>query len=138
MKNMKNAILSGIIIGLVSALWIILMQLSGYNPQNVQASKNSWIEYSSILIPFIGLYFGIKGFRKEQGGKLTFFEGIFEGFKILAVGGLLATASSFLYISIFAKELTVDYMERIFGAVVIGLLFTLANALLLMTSPKNT
>lgn len=134
---MKNAVISGIIIGLVSALWIAAMQLLGYNPQNLAASNQSWLEYTSILIPFFGLYFGIRGYKKERGGKLTFFEGIFEGFKIIAIGGLLAAASSFIYISIFAQDQTVDYMERIFGAIVIGLLFTLVNALLLMNSPKN-
>lgn len=134
---MRNAVISGIIIGVVSALWIVLMQASGYNPQNVEESSNSWLEYTSILIPFLGLYFGIRGYKKELGGKLSFFEGIFEGFKILAIGGLLAAATSFLYISIFAKDLTVDYMERIFGAIVIGLLFTLANSLLLMNTPKQ-
>lgn len=134
---MRNAVISGVIIGLVSALWIVLMQKFGYNPQNIEESKNSWIEYTSIFIPFIGLYFGIRGYRNERGGKLNFFEGIFEGFKILAIGGLLAATASFIYISIFAKALTVDYMERIFGAVVLGLLFTLVNALLLMTTPKR-
>lgn len=135
--KMKNAVISGVIIGLVSALWIILMQSVGYNPQNVEYSSNSWIEYTSILIPFIGLYFGIKGYKEKLGGKLSFFEGIFEGFKILAIGGLLAAAASFIYISVFAKDLTVDYMERIFGAMVLGLLFTLVNALLLMNTPKR-
>ena len=135
---MRNALLSGIIIGSVSALWIVMMQTFGYNPQNLEDSKNIWLEYTSILIPFLGLYFGIKGFKTQQSGKLTFFEGIFEGFKILAVGGLLAAASSFIYVSIFAKDLTVDYMERIFGAVVIGLLFTLVNSLVLMTPQRNS
>ena len=137
MKNMKNALISGLIIGVVSAFWIILMQTFGYNPQNLVDSKNSWLEYTSILIPFLGLYFGIKGYRKQQNGRLTFFEGIFEGFKIMAVGGLLAAAVSFIYLNIFTRELTVDYMERIFGAIVLGLLFTLANSLLLMTTPKD-
>ena len=134
---MKNAVISGIIIGIISALWIIIMQTAGYNPQNLEDSKNSWLEYTSILIPFLGLYFGIRGFKKQQGNKLTFFEGLFEGFKILAIGGLLAAAFSFIYVSIYAQDLTVDYMERIFGALIIGLLFTLANSLLLMNSPKN-
>ena len=134
---MKNAILSGLIIGVVSALWIMVMQLSGYNPQNLENSDKSWLEYTSILIPFFGLYFGIRSLKKQQGGKLTFFDGIFEGFKIIAVGGLLAAASSFIYITFFAENLAVDYMERSFGAVVIGLLFTLTNSLLLMNSPKD-
>lgn len=134
---MKNAVISGVIIGLVSALWIIAMQTFGFNPQNVEESQNNWIEYTSILIPLIGLYFGIRGLKIAQNGKLTFFEGLFEGFKIIAVGGALAAASSFIYIYFFAKNLTVDYMERIFGAMVIGLLFTLANALLLMNGEKQ-
>ena len=134
---MKNAVISGIIIGIVSALWIIIMQTAGYNPQNLEESKNSWLEYTSVLIPFLGLYFGIRGFKKQQGNQLTFFEGLFEGFKILAIGGLLAAAFSFIYVSLYAQDLTGDYMERIFGALIIGLLFTLANSLLLMNSPKD-
>lgn len=135
---MKNALLSGIIIGVVSTLWIVMMQNFGFNPKNLEESKNIWIEYTSILIPFLGLYFGIKGHKNQQNGKLTFFEGIFEGFKILAVGGLLAAASSLIYVRIFARDLTIDYMERIFGAIVIGLLFTLVNSLLLMTPTRNS
>ena len=134
---MKNALISGVIIGLVSVLWIIGMQSFGYNLQNVEDSQNKWIEYTSVLIPFFGLYFGIRGLKKAQNGKLTFFEGLFEGFKIIAIGGALAAAASFIYIYLFAKNLTVDYMERIFGAMVIGLLFTLANSLLLMNGEKE-
>jgi hypothetical protein len=134
---MRNAILSGIIIGVVSVFWIILMQSFGYNPQNLEDNENSWIEYSSILIPFIGLYFGIRGYKKEKGGSLNFFEGIFEGFKITAVGGLIAASASFIFLTFFEATLTFDYMERIFGAMVIGLLATLANALLLMNTHRN-
>ena len=134
---MKNAIISGVIIGLVSVLWIIGMQSFGYNLQNVEDSKNKWIEYTSVLIPLFGLYFGIRGLKKAQNGKLTFFEGLFEGFKIIAIGGALAAAASFIYIYLFAKNLTVDYMERIFGAMVISLLFTLAISLLLMNGEKE-
>ena len=134
---MKNAIISGVIIGLVSVLWIIGMQSFGYNLQNVEDSQNKWIEYTSVLIPLFGLYFGIRGLKKAQNGKLTFFEGLFEGFKIIAIGGALAAAASFIYIYLFAKNLTVDYMERIFGAMVISLLFTLAISLFLMNGEKE-
>jgi preprotein translocase subunit YajC len=134
---MKNAIISGVIIGVVSVLWIIGMQFFGYKPQNIEDSQNNWIEYTSVLIPFFGLYFGIRGLKKAQNGKLTFFEGLFEGFKIITVGGVLAAAASFIYIYFFAESLTIGYMERIFGAMAIGLLFTLANALLLMNGEKQ-
>lgn len=135
--KMKNAIISGLLIGVVSALWIIVMHLNGYTPQTVGEVKNNWLEYTSILIPFAGLYFGIKGYRTRNGGSLTFFEGVFEGFKIMAIGGLFAGAFSSLYFAFINQEFTSDYMQRVFGAVILGLLFTLMNALLLMTTPKQ-
>lgn len=134
---MKNALKYGLIIGVLSALWIAIMHLSGYNPGNLADSPNQWLEYTSILIPFIGLNLGIRGFKKENGGQLNFFEGIIEGFKIIAIGGLLAVACSFLYLSLFTQAETADYMERIFGAIVLGILFSLVNSLLLMNNPKN-
>ena len=135
--KMKNAILWGIIIGVVSAIWIIIMHSNGIQPNNVGSQSNSWLEYTSVIIPFLGLHFGIKAYKKMNGGTLTFFEGIFEGFKIMAVGGLLAGAFSALYFGFLNQELTSDYMERIFGAVVLGLLFTLANTIWLMNTPKQ-
>lgn len=135
--KMRNAILAGLIIGVVSAIWIIIMHLNGYTPENVGGTKNSWLEYTSVLIPLIGLYFGIKGYRRINRGSLTFFEGIFEGFKIIAIGGLIAAACSALYFAVLGQQFTSDYMERVFGAVVLGLLFTLVNSLLLMTTPKQ-
>ena len=135
--KMKNAILSGLIIGIVSALWIVVMHLNGYTPKTIGKVNNRWLEYTSILIPLIGLYFGIKGYRTRNGGSLTFFEGVFEGFKIIAVGGLFVGAFSSLYFAFLGQEFTSDYMERVFGAVILGLLFTLANSLLLMTTPKK-
>lgn len=134
---MKNALITGVFIGILSALWIAAMQFFGFNPQNVEESNNNWLEYTSILIPFFGLYFGIKRFKKSKNRRLSFIEAIFEGFKIIAIGGLIAAVFSFIYIQVFAKDLTVDYMERVFAAVVIGLLFTLVNALLLMDTAKR-
>ncbi len=135
--KMKNAILSGLIIGVVSVLWIFVMHLNGYTPETIGQEKNGWLEYTSILVPFIGLYFGIKGYRTLNGGSLTFFEGVFEGFKIMAIGGLIAGAFSCLYFAFIDQGFNYDYMERVFGAIILGLLFTLGHSLLLMTTPKE-
>lgn len=135
--KMKNAILSGIIIGVVSVIWVIIMHYAGINPENVQESDNKWLEYTSIIIPIIGLYLGIRGFKNRNNNSLTFFEGVFEGFKIMAISGLIAGAFSALYFSFLNLEFSSDYMERIFGAAIIGFLVTLASSLLLMTKPKQ-
>src|SRR5690606_30999488 len=134
---MKNAIKYGVVIALLSAAWIFIMHITGHTPDNVIDTNYSWQELSSVIIPFLGLHFGIKSFRKENGGELTFFEGVIEGIKIMIIGAVLAGAISFLYLSSFSSMLTVDYMERIFGALVVGGLFTLVNSLLLMTTPKK-
>lgn len=134
---MKNAIKAGLIIGIVSAIWIMIMHLVGYNPADSEDTTHSWLEYTSVLIPLIGLYFGIRSFRTENGGNLTFIEGVFEGFKIMMIGGLLAGACSAIYLAFFNETFSVDYLDRVFGAIIIGLLFTLVNSLLLMTTPKQ-
>ncbi len=133
---MKNAIISGIIIGVASGLWIAVMHFAGLNPQNIEGSDLRWMEYTSVLIPFIGLYFGIKGFRRDNNGNLSFFQGVAEGFKIIIVGGLISAAFTAVYMSYFVKELEADYMNRVAGAVLVGILFTLVNSLLLMNNPK--
>ncbi len=134
---MKNAIKYGVIIALLSAAWIFIMHITGHTPDNVTDTDYSWQELSSVIIPFFGLHFGIKSFRKQKGGELSFFEGVIEGIKIMLVGAVLAGAISFLYLSTFSNMLTVDYMERIFGSLVVGGLFLLINSLLLMTTPKK-
>ena len=131
---MKNAVKYGILTAILSAIWILVVHLSGYTPEN---SQNSWIEFTSIVIPFIGLYLGIRAFRIENGNTMSFFEGVVEGFKILCIGAILSGAISFLYISQYSELNTTNYMQRIFGALIIGVLANLASSLLLMTTPKH-
>ena len=131
---MKNAVKYGLFMAGLSAIWIFAMHMSGFTPKNAQ---NSWIEFTSIIIPIIGLYFGIRSFREKTGGSMSFFEGLIEGFKILVIGAIISGAISFLYISQFPEFGTTDYMQRIFGALIIGVLCNLASSLLLMTTPKH-
>ncbi|PWG82647.1 DUF4199 domain-containing protein [Pararcticibacter amylolyticus] len=136
---MKNAIKYGVIIGVLSGIWILILHFAGaYENAYPQSDKSSWLEYASIIIPFIGLYFGIKSFRDNyNGGKMEFFEGIFEGFKIMIVGGIIAAFFATVYIQYVVQTLKMDVMGRIGGAGLIGVLFTLAISLLLMNKQRN-
>lgn len=49
MIKLKNAIISGIIMGLVCTLRIVTMRLLGYNPQNLEASNQSWLAYTFLF-----------------------------------------------------------------------------------------
>lgn len=136
---MKNAIKYGVIIGVLSGIWILILHFAGaYENAYPQSDNSSWLEYASIIIPFIGLYFGIKSFRDNyNGGKMEFFEGIFEGFKIMIVGGIIAAFFATVYIQYVVQTLKMDVMGRIGGAGLIGVLFTLAVSLLLMNKQRN-
>jgi len=136
---MKNALKYGIIIGVISGIWILILHFAGvYEVQYPAADKSSWLEYFSVIIPVTGLYLGIKNFRNNvNGGRMEFFEGIFEGFKIMIVGGIIAAFFATVYIEYVAQSLKMDYMGRIGAAGVVGILSTLAISLILMNKQHN-
>ncbi|WP_407426936.1 DUF4199 domain-containing protein [Arcticibacter sp.] len=136
---MKNAVKYGVIIGLLSGVWIFFLHLMGvYEEQYPKNDKASWLEYISVFIPLIGLYLGIKSFRNNyNGGRMEFFEGIFEGFKIMLVGGVIAAFFVVVYVQFVNNELGADIMGRVGAAGFIGVLFTLSISLLLMNKQRN-
>jgi hypothetical protein len=134
---MKNAVISGLIIGVLSGLWIFIMPLLGFSPQQGRMSP---IEFGSVLIPLIGLYFGVKNYRNtECKGNMGFLEALLQGFKILLIGGVIAVTASIIYIDEFSQEKAtlLDFSGRIFGALLVGVLFALGVAALLTTKPNK-
>ena len=136
---MRNAAKYGILIGIVSGIWILIMHFAGvYEEEYPKADELDWLEYVSVIIPFTGLYLGIKSFRDNiNGGKMEFFEGLFEGFKILVVGGIITAFFAVVYVQNSDISLNVDYMGRIGGAGLIGILFNLVVSLMLMNKQRN-
>jgi Protein of unknown function (DUF4199) len=136
---MKNAIKYGILIGVISGLWILMMHFAGIYVRGYSKTSNiSWLEWTSIIIPFIGLYLGIKNFRDYINiGKMEFFEGLFEGFKIILVGGVISAFFAVLYLQYSSTGLTADYMGRIGGAGLVGILLNICISLALMNRQKN-
>lgn len=134
---MKNSIKYGALIGILSGIWLLVMHFSGIFG-NIESGQTSWMEYASVLIPVTGLYLGIKNFRDHiNGGKMEFFEGLFEGFIILIIGGLITTFFAVIYIQNVPTSLETDYMGRIAGAGVVGILLDVAVSLSLMNKQKH-
>ncbi|QQL49320.1 DUF4199 domain-containing protein [Mucilaginibacter ginkgonis] len=134
---MKNAIIYGLIIGILSGGWLFAMHWAGYD---TQADKTAPFEYFSILIPVIGLYFGVRSYREnETNGKFGFLQAFGQSFKILIVAGVVAIAMGIWYVSYIGgqKTNTQDFSGRIFAALLIGVLSALAASLLLMTKPEQ-
>jgi hypothetical protein len=133
---MKNATISGLVIGVLSGIWMFIMHWLGFSPQS---SKLAPTEYVSVVIPLIVLYFGIKSYRnKECGGHMGFLEALMQSFKILIIGGIITVSASIIYIDEFTKESNLmDFSGRIFGALLVGILFALGVSVLFTTKPNK-
>jgi hypothetical protein len=133
---MKNAIISGLFIGVLSGTWMFVMHALGFSPQS---STLAPIEYVSVFIPLIVLYFGVRSYRAHEcGGHMGFLEALMQCFKILIVGGIITVAASIIFIDEFAKESNLmDFSSRIFGALLLGILFSLGISVLLTTKPNK-
>jgi len=134
---MKNALASGIVIGILSGLWLFIMRWAGYTTFNDQVAP---IEYVSIIIPVLGLFLGLKSYRDHDlGGKMGFLEGVIQCFKILLVGGAIAAFGGFIYVNyVEVEHNTRDFSGRLFGALLIGVLSSLAATLLLMNKSNHS
>jgi uncharacterized protein DUF4199 len=134
---MKNAIITGVIIGVLSGLWMFIMHWLGFSPQSNTLSA---IEYFSVLIPVICLYFGVKRYRNiDCNGRMGFLQALMQSFKILLIGGIIATAAAIIYIDEIegGRSSLQDFSGRIFGALLVGILFALGISALLTTRPNK-
>jgi hypothetical protein len=132
---MKNAFITGIIIGILSGFWLFIMHVTGYDLTKDQVSP---FEYVSIIIPVAGLYFGIRAYRNELGGNMGFLEAIVQCFKILILAGIIAVFAGILYISyVDAGNNARDFSGRMFGALLIGVISSFAVSLILTTKANK-
>ncbi|AMR30860.1 hypothetical protein A0256_05200 [Mucilaginibacter sp. PAMC 26640] len=136
---MKNSVIFGLLIGVLSIIWLFVMRQTGYN---LGDSIVSPIEYVSILIPLIGLFFGVKNFRDgELNGNMGFLEALIQSFKILLIGGVVAGFAGVVYINWILPTGTEtsfqSFSGRIFGALLVGIIEAFAVSLLLTTKSNK-
>ena len=135
---MKNAIVPGLVIGILSGVWLFIMYLM-HIP--FSSEKISYVEFISVLIPIIGLYYGVKYYcNVEMKGQMNFLEGLIHSFKILIVAGIFVVFLGIVYINWISstqKTNWSDFSGRIFAALLIGILSSLAVSLLVMTKGRE-
>ena len=134
---MKNALTWGLVIGILSGLWLFIMRWAGYTTFNDQVSP---IEYISIIIPVLGLFLGLKSYRDHDlNGKMGFLEGLVQSLKILLIGGVIAGFVGFIYVNyVEVEHNTRDFSGRLFGALLIGVLSAFASTLFLMNKSNHS
>ena len=137
---MKNSLKYGLIIGFASGLYILILHLTGaYDVHYPVSDHIAWYEGLSALIPLFGVFFGVKSFRDNyNGGRMEFFEGLFEAIKIVLIGGLIAAFFAVIYVAqITNLDKNMDMWGRIGAAGLIGIIYVLAIPLILMNKQRN-
>jgi hypothetical protein len=133
---MKNAVIYGAIIGVLSGIWIFAMHRLGISTK--PTAEFQPIEITSVIIPLIGLYAGVRSYRQnELGGRISFLEALIESWKILIVGGIISVVFAILFINYVTAGSITDFSAQIFGALLVGLLTSLVVSLLMMNRSKN-
>lgn len=126
---MKNALIWGFVIGVLSAAWLFVTHALGYDSYE---DKTAPFEYFSILIPIFGLLLGIKSYRDADcKGTMGFLEALAQSFKILLFGGILAVFVAITYINYIQPNggNFMAFSGRMFGALLVGLLSALGVSL---------
>jgi len=135
---MKNALFPVLVIGVLSGVWLFIMLSLGLHFSNDKVDPK---EFISVLIPIIGLYLGVKRYRDHDlDGKMNFLEGLIQAFKILIIAGIFVIFIGIVYInwiSTTEKANWSDFSGRIFAALLIGVLSSLAVTLLLISKSKK-
>jgi len=133
---MKNAFVTGLILGILSGTWLFVMRSFGYTSTGNHVTP---IEYLSVLIPLFGVYFGVKSYREdEKEGEIGFFDALFQSFKILLTGGIFACLAGLVYINYFdmGNELFA-FSGRLFGGLAIGILICVGVSAALMNKSNK-
>lgn len=137
---MKNAFITGLIIGIFSGIWLFVMRGLGFYTTNMATDSFTAIDLASVVIPFVGLYFGVRAYKyNEMRGTISFLEALVQCFKTLIVGGIVAVFAAIVYINYFSKTNGLnfsDFSARMFGALIVGMLSALAVALIHMNKSK--
>ena len=143
----------GLIMSAITAFCLIMMQITGQNDSF--DNKSPFQFFFMFVAPAIVWYFGIKAKKKANKGKLTFKQGLVEGFKISLVYGLV---SPFVFLAFYLINpaiidyirksynmmtqstlvvITVDMVAQFVASVVFGVIYASVISLLIRTKGKS-
>lgn len=110
MKHLeKNSVKYALYMCAVLALCLILMQVSGTGFD----SKSPFMTFATFIAPFIIWFLGIRAYKKQLKGKMTFKQGVKEGFFISLAFGII---SPFIFLVFYLLNPSVlDYVQKTYG-----------------------
>lgn len=104
----QNHVKYGLIMSGIVALCLILMEITGQNESFDQ--KSPIFLMGTLVAPFVVWWLGIAARKKLSKGKLTFKQGLTEGFKISLAFGITSPFVFMLYYLLINPEI-LDYVK---------------------------
>ena len=106
----RNHVKHGLIMCAVLAVCLLLLEFTN----STFESKSPFISFATFVAPLLVWWSGIRARKKAQKNKLTFKEGIGEGFKISLVFGIVSPFVFLLYYLLFNMD-AVAYAQNAYG-----------------------
>lgn len=103
----KNYVKCGLILSLITIICLGGMELTG---QNQNFDKSPIGTFLTFISPGIILYFGINAKKKSQKNKLSFKQGVTEGFKISLVYAIISPFIFLIYY-LFINPAIIEYLK---------------------------
>lgn len=111
----RIVLIFGLISGAVSAglMWLLIaVQNSGM----VNLDKGIFLGYATMIIALSLVFFGVKSYRDNHGGKITFFKGLQVGILISLISAVCYAGSWELYYrgsgQEFLQKYTASYLDK--------------------------
>jgi len=114
MKTMENqttstkqvALTYGLILGFVSVIIQVIIYAMGK-----QYEKHTYVGIGSFLIMVVFISYGIFQFKKQNGGYLSFGEGLKTGIAIALIAGLISIIYSYVFMNFIEPDFMSNMMQ---------------------------
>lgn len=100
------AIRYGLLTGLVSILYMFLTFATGQE-------SNQAMQWASLIIPIVSIYLAHTAFKKQNGGYMSYGQGLGIGVLLTLVSGVLTIAFNYLYRTIIDPDLPARILEGV-------------------------
>jgi hypothetical protein len=133
----QNYVKYALIMSSITALCLVYMEVTG---QNESFDKSSFVAVLMFFAPVVIWYLGINAKKKLLKGKMTFKQGLSEGFKISLVYGLVSPFI-FLFYYILVNPDILQYVRKVYGmtgasnanVIIVDMLVQLVTAIIMGT-----
>ena len=99
---MKTEFKYGVLFAGIVVVYVLLEHLLGLN--TTRHDIGQYTRYAGVLVPVLGVFFGIRAKRKELGAELTFLQGVKTGFLIAVIQTTITTFWFWFYSTVINPQ----------------------------------